>query len=391
MSCIRMHFTSFGDRSASHCSNSRSTTIAGRYVTSLCGSSASNRSQYNSILSITMPSGSSKRGKKPKGARRKHAAASNEGSHDDGRQTSLSDHVNNWSSSQWHKPKQTQHQRPDSVKQHDKDVDTNWKREAPMEDSWTHKAMSYQGTNSWKDDQGEEGKSQPLQLASRDGGVAGTPRESPDKWKESHRSTCEDRDHGWLHDGNDRHKSLTRRGDTQWHCEAPREHSWTPGNETDHETTSWTNDEWLDQDSEMQQKKKRKQSPLVTSTIASDFINRIKGERVKAANTSAGKQPPTAPSLQQPRTPPALRQPNTPPEVLSFANVSELDTMRRVMKTDPQLLGLEYIDGYRDNKHMQYLRGRVRQLVTDAVDSRLQSRTHRPIFFVHSMALVIDG
>ena len=379
-----------------------------------------------------MPSGSSKRGKKPKGARRKHAATSNEGSHDDGRQASpkdhdhnwsssqwhkpkqtqqelkhaaasnegshdggsqesSNDHVNNWSSSHWHKPKQTQHERPDCVKQHAKDVDTNWKREALMEDSWTHKAMSYQGTNSWKDDQAEEGKSQPRQLASRDGGVTGTPRESPDKWKESHSSTGEHGYHGWRHDGDDRHKSLTRRGDTQWHGEAPRQHSWTPGNETDHATSSWTNDEWLDQDSEMQQKKKRKQSPLVTSTIASDFINRIKGERVKAANTSAAKQPPTAPSLQQPRTPPALRQPNTPPEVLSSANVSELDTMRRVMKTDAQLLGLEYIDGHRDNMHTEYFRGKVRQLVMDAVDSRLQSRTHRPIFFVHSMALVIDG
>ena len=341
---------------------------------------------------------STKRGKKPKAVRREHAAVSNEGSHDDGRQASSSDYVNNWNSSQWHKPMEAQHQRPDGVKQPDKVDDTKWKREAPMEDSWTHKSMAHQGTSSWKSDQWQEGKTQSLQQtkvhtqpASQGDWVAATSSDSPNKWKESHRSTREDRDHEWLHDGNDRDKFHTRRGDTQWHREAPRQHSWTQGSNANPETTSGTSDEWLGHDSEMHQKKKRKQSPSVTSTIATNFINRIRGERVDAANTSAGKQPPTAPSLQQPRTPPSLRQPNTPPEVLSIANVSELNTMRRIMKTDPQLLGLEYIDGYRDNKHTEYLRGKVRQLVTDAVDSRLQSRTHRPIVIVYSIAVHTDG
>ena len=218
---------------------------------------------------------STKRGKNPKAVRREDAAVNNEGSHDDGRQASSGDYVNNWSSSQWHKPMETQHERPDGVKQHDKDVDTKWKREAPMEDSWTHKFMTHQGTSSWKGDQWEEGKTESLQLASQGVWVAGTSSDSPNKWKESHRSTREDRDHGWLHDGDDRHISLTRRGDTQWHFEAPREHSWTQGSNADPGTTSWTSDGWQGQDSEMQQKKKRKQSPSVTATIATNFINQL--------------------------------------------------------------------------------------------------------------------
>ena len=292
-----------------------------------------------------------------------------------------------------------------------------------MEDACTRKSEARQGSTSWKRDLWDEHKTQTIQQTkvqtlrkkyvphtqqARQGDwVPLSSSDYSNKWKESHRNTIEEGDHVWLDEVNERDTSITQPDDTKWHTEAPREYTWTQGSNVDQETTTWMRDKWLGHETEMHQKKKYKQSSSVTSATAanSHHWEQSEGsERVVATATSACKQPLTPPALQQPRTPPSpiqdthrYAQPshnviNVLPrsvgqhsewrsdqaatndntnEALIFANLTELDTMRRCMKDDQQLSGLEHIAGFRDKKHMEYFRVKVRQLLTDVGDSRL--------------------